>query len=146
MQIFPMLSKVFRIKSGIDRRAAYPATRTVSGKLVGDLERELYGMELHEQMLVRQIISMAGQVVPVRQDTIAFDKKNAPCYLQKGRRLKISENPFSFGSGGPMHVNVVDEKSKYLSIRLSDYIRDIYVNDQEFNSPGMAGTDQELHS
>ena len=83
-------------------------------------------MDVQQQLAVKRIISKAGQVVPVRQDTIAIGRKYKPCYLYQGKQVTISENPLSFDAQGNAHIIVIDESSNYLSIRLSDYLLDIY--------------------
>ena len=128
MQIFPSLSKVLRSKSRIFHRKPHLVS---TGSPDHDLERELYGMDYHEQHVIRRIMAMAGQAVPVRVDTLAFDRKSAPRYLEKGRRLVLSDTPVSLVSPQDLRVNVFDEKNKYLSIRLSDYLRDIYEDNSD---------------
>jgi hypothetical protein len=130
MQTLTKFTKILGNAPGIVRRLAQLSTRRTSAGLADDLRRELYGMSMREQAVVRQVISMAGQVVTVRLDTIAFGKKSRPCYLEKGSQVKISKNPLRLEPEGGVQVIVLDQSNKYLSITLSDYIRDIYINDQ----------------
>jgi hypothetical protein len=130
MQILTKLTKVFGNDPGIVRWLARLSTRRTPAELADDLRRELYCMGRREQVAARQVISRAGQVVTVRQDTVATGKKSIPCYLKKGRQVKISTNPLRIDPAGDVQVNVLDLSDKYLTIKLSDYIRDIYVSDQ----------------
>ena len=128
MQILQRFSHVFRNKLDIGNRRALSATRMPPRELTGDLERQLYGMDMHEQSIVRQVLAMPGEVVLVRQDTFSTDKKNNPCYLEKGRQVRISENPLTLDRQGDVRINILDECDKSLSMRLSDYIEDICAN------------------
>jgi hypothetical protein len=131
MQILTKLTKVFGNDHGIVLRLAHLSTRRTPAELADALRRELYGMGRREQVAARQVISRAGQVVTVRQDTVATGKKSRPCYLKKGSQMKISTtSPLRIDPAGDAQVNVLDQSNKYLTIKLSDYIRDIYVSDQ----------------
>jgi len=130
VQIIPALSKVFRRRPGIGHRTIHGSTSRTAGDFIDGLDRILYGMEMHEQFVVRKVLSMAGQTVPVQNDTVAIGKKMTPCYLQKGTQVKISENPLSFDQQAEILINVFDGSRQDLSIRLSDYIQDIYVDSQ----------------
>lgn len=126
MQILTKFTKVFGNDPGIVRWLAHLSTRRTPAELDDELRRKLYGMNMREQAVVRQVISSAGQVVTVRRDTVATGKKSIPCYLKKGRQVKISTNPLRIDPAGDVQINVLDQRDKYLSIKLSDYIRDIY--------------------
>jgi hypothetical protein len=126
MKILTKFTKVFGNDPGIVRWLAHLSTRRTPAELDDELRRELYGMDMREQAVVRQVISSAGQVVTVRRDTVATGKKSIPCYLKKGGQVKISTNPLRIDPAGGVQINVLDQRDKYLSIKLSDYIRDIY--------------------
>ena len=128
MQILQRFSDVFRHKLSIGTGHAHLPFRTSPRELTSDLERQLYGMGMREQSIVKQILTMAGDAVLIQQHTFAIDKKNHPCYLEKGKKVRISENPLIFDRQGDAHINILDETDKSLSMRLSDYIEDIYAN------------------
>lgn len=130
MQIFPRLSNLLRNKAGIGHVNPPSSARIMSGDASSRLERELYGMDAQEQAVVRRIISMAGQAVPVRQDTVAIDRKYKPRYLEQGRQVRIAENPFYMDSRGGARIIVSDENNQQLFIKLSDYLQDIHAADQ----------------
>jgi hypothetical protein len=130
MQLHKTLTTIFRNTAVLIRRLAYLLTRKTPAALGGDLGRELYGMDMREQVVVRQVISMAGQSVTVRWNTVGFNKQNKLCLLEKGNQLKISKNPFLIDQQGNVYVILLDQGYKYLAIKLSDYISDIYVSDQ----------------
>jgi hypothetical protein len=106
----------------------HTSVRKASGQSTDELDRILYGMEMHEQRVVRQVISMAGEAVPVQNDTIGIGKNNTPRYLEKGTLIRISASPLLPDHQGVVHIKVFDERNQSLSLRLSDYIRDIYVD------------------
>ena len=85
-------------------------------------------MGMRERGAVRQILAMAGQVVSVRQDTVAVDKTRKPIFLGSGTQVKISEYPLTIDPQGEIHVNICNENNNKISIRVSDYMRDIYVS------------------
>ena len=126
MQILPRLSTFFKNQSRIGRVNVYPSTQTTSGDLRDEIERKLFGMDVQQQVVVKQIISMAGQAVPVKSDTIAIDRNHKPYYLGQGKQVKISENPLLFDTKGNAHIIVIDESDHDIFIKLSDYILDIY--------------------
>jgi len=126
MQILQRFSHVFRIKLDHGYMRSLSATRMSPREFTGDLERRMYGMSIHEQSIVRQVLTMPGEAVLVRQDTFATDNTNKPCYLEKGRQVRIAENPLTFDRQGDARINIHDECDKSLSMRLSDYIEDIY--------------------
>jgi hypothetical protein len=130
MHILTKFTNVFGNNPGIIRWLARVASRSTPAELANELRRELYGMGIREQAVARQVISRAGQVVTVRRDTVATGKKTIPCYLKKGSQVKISTNPLRIDPAGGVLVNVLDHSDKNLSIKLSDYIQDIYVSDQ----------------
>jgi len=131
MQILQRFSHVLRNKLDFSNGRSPSKTRIPPHESTGDLERQIYGMGKHEQSIVRQVLSMPGEALIVRQDTFAIDKNNNPYYLEKGRQIRISENPLTFGQLGDALMNILDEGGKTLSIRLSDFIEDIYTNRQE---------------
>ena len=130
MQLHKTLTNIFRNTAVLIRRFAYLLTRKTTTALGGDLGRELYGMDMREQVVVRQVISMAGQFITVRWDTVGFNKQNKLCLLEKGNQLKISKNPFLIDQQGNVYIILLDQSYNYLAIKLSDYITDIYVSDQ----------------
>ena len=128
MQTLQWLSRTFRKKVDIGNRRALSVTRMSPSELTGGLERQLYGMSMHEQSIVKQVPAMSGETVIVRQNTFALDKKNNPCHLEEGRQVRISENPLTLDRQGDVRINILDESDKPLSMRLSDYIEDICAN------------------
>jgi hypothetical protein len=131
MQILTKFTKVFGNDPGIVRWLARLSTRRTPAELADDLRRELYSMGRREQVAARQVISRAGQVVTVRRDTVATGKKSRPCYLKEGSQVKISTtSPLRIDPAGDVQVNVLDQSDKDLTIKLSDYIRDIYISDR----------------
>jgi hypothetical protein len=87
-------------------------------------------MDMREQVVISQVISMAGEGIAVRQNTVGINKKNKPCLLEKGNQVKISKNPFMIDQDGNVYIILLDQYYRYLAIRLSDYITDIHVSDQ----------------
>jgi hypothetical protein len=134
MQILPSLSNVFKSKPGIARRFMHRSLRKASGESPDRLERILYGMAIHEQGVVMRLISMAGETVPVQNDTMGIRKNNTPCYLYEGTQIRISDSPLLIDHQGEVRINVFDENNKPLSLRLSDYILDIDANSQELEN------------
>jgi hypothetical protein len=128
MQTLQWFSRAFRKKVDIGNRCALSVARMSPSELTGDLERQLYGMSRNEQSIVKQVLTMPGEAVLVRQDTFAIDKKNKLCPLEKGRQVRISENPLTLDRQGDARINILDESDKPLSMRLSDYIEDICAN------------------
>lgn len=128
MQILQGFSHIFRNKVSIGNRHARLPSRTSPSELTSDLERRLYGMGMQEQSIVKQIFAMAGDAVLIYQDTFAIDKKNQPYYLEKNKKVRLSENPLTFDRQGEVRINIIDESDNSLSMRLSDYIEDIYAN------------------
>jgi hypothetical protein len=124
MQIMHGISHIFRNKLSIGSRH----TDSPHGELSSDLDRRLYGMGMREQSIVKQIFAMAGDDVFIQQDTFAIDEKNHPCYLETGRKVRLSKSPLTFDREGDVRINILDESDKFLSMRLSDYIEDIYAN------------------
>jgi len=128
MQILQGFSHIFRNKVSIGNRHARLPSRTSPRELTNDLERRLYGMDMQEQSIVKQIFAMAGDAVLIKQDTFATDKKNQPYYIEKNRKVRLSGNPLTFDRQGEVRINIIDESDNSLSMRLSDYIEDIYAN------------------
>jgi hypothetical protein len=126
MQLLAKLTKALGHEPGIVHRLAHWSTRRNSAEPADALKRELYGMGVREQAVVKQVIAMTGQAVTIRKDTVAFGKKGRPCYLEQGSQVTISENPLRIDAETGVQVVVVDPGGKPLSIRMSDYIRDVY--------------------
>ena len=128
MQILHRFSGVFRNKLAIDIRRTHSETRMSPRELTGEWERQLYSMGVQEQSILRHILKMAGDTVPVHGDTFATDKNNNSYYIEKGQKVRISEDPLTFERQGDARINIFDKSDNSLSMRLSDYIQDIYVN------------------
>ena len=128
MQILHRFSDVFRNKLAIGIRNARSETRITPRETTGEWDRQLYGMGLQEQSILRQILKMAGYTVHVKADTFATDKKNNAHYIEKGQKVRLSENPLTFDRQGEVRINIFDKSNNSLSMRLSDYIQDIHVN------------------
>jgi hypothetical protein len=96
--------------------------------LTGDLERQMYGMSAHDELLLRQILAMAGDAVHVEQDTFGIDQKNNPHYLRRGQEVMVAKTPLTFDPQGEAHVSILDEDGIILSMRLSDFVHDIQAN------------------
>ena len=88
----------------------------------------MYGMNMREQAVVKQVILRAGQAVTVREPTIAFGKKNTPSFLEKGSQVKISEHPLQLDENGNVQVILLDRSNKHMFLRLSDYISAFHVS------------------
>ena len=129
MQIMHGFTHIFRNKTSIGNRHTDSQPGTPPRELSSDIERRLYGMGIEEQSIVKQIFAMAGDDVLVQQDTFGIDRKNNPCYLEKGRTIWLSSNPLVFDRQGDVRINILDDSGKLLSMRLSDYIEDILVQD-----------------
>jgi len=112
------------------RRIAYFLVRKNTATLSDELRREMYGMDMREQLVINQVISMAGQVIALRQNTVGITKKNKYFLLEEGSQVKISKNPFMVDQEGNVYVIVLDKSYKYLAIRLTDYITDVHVSSQ----------------
>jgi hypothetical protein len=112
------------------RRIAYFLARKNTATLSDELRREMYGMDMREQLVINQVISMAGQVIALRQNTVGITKKNKYFLLEEGSQVKISKNPFMVDQEGNVYVIVLDKSYKYLAIRLTDYITDVHVSSQ----------------
>ena len=122
---------IFGFTAVLVRRLAYLLSRRKTAALDDYLKRELYGMGLHEQAVVRQVISMAGQLIAVRRDTVGISKKLRICLLQEGDQLRISKNPLLFDQKRTVYIALLDQAYRHVAIRLSDYITDIHVSDKE---------------
>ena len=127
MQILAKLTKMFINEPGIMRRFTRASTRNTTAALVDDLRRELYGMDMHEQAVVMQLVARAGQDVTIRRDTVAFGKNGKPCYLGNGSKVNLSKNPLRIDPDAGVRVVMLDQGNNYISIKLSDYIKDIHV-------------------
>ena len=126
MQFLPRISKKIRNQFGTGHVNRHSSTRVKPDELMSNLKRELYGMDIQEQLAVKQAITMAGQVVQIRQATVAINKNGRPCNLDKGRLVEMSEVPLAFDSQGHVQINVIDKvRKKQMFITLSDYIRNI---------------------
>ena len=112
------------------RRIEYFLVRKNTATLSDELRREMYGMDKREQLVINQVISMAGQVIALRQNTVGITKKNKYFLLEEGSQVKISKNPFMVDQEGNVYVIVLDKSYKYLAIRLTDYITDVHVSSQ----------------
>ncbi len=130
MHLHTKLTNIFRNTPVLIRRIAYFFTRKTTAALADDLKREMYGMDMREQLVMNQVISMAGQVIAVRQNTVGINKKNKFFLLEEGSQVKISKNPFMIDQEGNVYVIVLDQSYKYLAIGLSDYITDVHVSGQ----------------
>lgn len=84
--------------------------------------------------------------MPAQKDTVAFDNKMPPCYLKKGTQLKLSENPLQFDQQSEILIIVSDASSKYLSIRLSDYIQDVYVSSRSRETARIHSAHRDMRS
>ena len=126
MQILAKLTKFIGNDPGIVHRLAHWSTRRTGVDSADELKRELYGMNLREQAVVEQVLAKIGQPVTIRRDTVAFGKKGRPCYLEQGSRVKISANPLRVEPETGLQVVVVGPGGKKMSMRMSDYIRDIH--------------------
>jgi hypothetical protein len=62
MQILTRLTKVFGNAPGIVRWLAHLSTRRTPAELDDDLRRKLYGMDMREQAVVRQVISSVDKL------------------------------------------------------------------------------------
>jgi hypothetical protein len=125
-----LLEDIYRKPLVLMRRLVYLLTRKNTAALSDYMKRELYGMEVREQAVVSQVISMAGQVIAVRRDTVAINKKLRLRLLQEGDQLRISKNPIRFDQKRNIYVALLDSSYSNLAIKLSDYITDIHVSDQ----------------
>ena len=94
MHILAKLTKIFRIEPVIVRRIVRPSPRDEVSELVNELKREMYGMDVHEQAVVNEIMLRIGQAVTIRRDTIAFGKNDRPCHLETGSQVRIPRIPF----------------------------------------------------
>lgn len=135
MQILPVLTEVFRITRKAGRRFAHAPAGKAAGALTEELDRILYGMQMHEQFVARKVIAMAGQTVPVRKDTVGIGNRHTPRYLKAGMQVKIAANPLVIDHQGELLINVFDAGHRPLAIRLSDYIQDIDTNSPEPETP-----------
>jgi len=101
-------------------------TRKNTSALRDYMKRELYGMGIREQDAVQEVLSMAGQVITVRRDTVAINKKLKPWLLQEGDRIRISKNPIIFDKQQNIYVALLDSDYNIFAIKLRDYLTDIH--------------------
>ena len=87
-------------------------------------------MGIREQQAVQEVLSMAGQVITVRRDTVAFNKRLKPWLLQKGVQVRISKNPVLFDQAGNIYISLLDKSYNNLAIMLPNYITDIHVSNE----------------
>ena len=130
MHLHTKITKFLKNTPVIIRRIAYFLARKNTATLSDELRREMYGMDMREQLVINQVISMAGQVIALRQNTVGITKKNKYFLLEEGTQVKISKNPFMVDQEGNVYVIVLDKSYKYLAIRLTDYITDVHVSSQ----------------
>ena len=128
MQFANKLSRVFR-KTHSFRIGHTPLPKRMPARnLKVDLERQMYGMSAHDELLLRQILAMAGDAVHVEQDTFGIDRNNNPHYLRRGQEVMVAKNPLTFDPQGEAHISILDEGGIILSMRLSDFVHDIQAN------------------
>ena len=130
MQLLTKFTEIFRNTPGFVRSRSHLSCRRTFAELTNGLRRELYSLGKREQLVARQVISKAGQIVTVNRDTPVFGKKRIPRHLERGSLVKISENPLRFGPEGDVEVIVLGQSDKYLFIKIYDYIRGIHVDHQ----------------
>lgn len=130
MHLHTKITKFLKNTPVLIRRIAYFLVRKNTATLSDELRREMYGMDMREQLVINQVISMAGQVIALRQNTVGITKKNKYFLLEEGSQVKISKNPFMVDQEGNVYVIVLDKSYKYLAIRLTDYITDVHVSSQ----------------
>ena len=136
MQILQRFSSVFRNRLPIGSRHTHVAIHVSTQESMADLERQLHTIGRQEQIIARQILTMAGSAVLVQSNTFATDDHNHPCLLEKGRKVKLSEYPLTLDRHGNARINMLDESDNPLSMRLSDYILDIYASRQGQDETG----------
>lgn len=125
MQFLARLTNIFSNETGITRRLFHSPPRDALEELVNDLRREMYGMDRQEEAVVKRLIANSGQRVTICRSTVAVAKKGKPCYLKEGSQVKIAKIPFQIDADRGVQVVVVDQYGNYMSLKLSDYIRDI---------------------
>ena len=130
MHLHTKITKFLKNAPVLIRRIAYFLVRKNTATLSDELRREMYGMDMREQLVINQVISMAGQVIALRQNTVGITKKNKYFLLEEGSQVKISKNPFMVDQEGNVYVIVLDKSYKYLAIRLTGYITDVHVSSQ----------------
>jgi hypothetical protein len=130
MHLQTKITKFLKNAPVLIRRIAYFLVRKNTATLSDELRREMYGMDMREQLVINQVITMAGQVIALRQNTVGITKKNKYFLLEEGSQVKISKNPFMVDQEGNVYVIVLDKSYKYLAIRLTDYITDVHVSSQ----------------
>lgn len=119
-------TRVFGSAATLVRRLSYLLTRKNTSALRDYMKRELYGMGIREQDAVQEVLSMAGQVITVRRDTVAINKKLKPWLLQEGDRIRISKNPIIFDKQQNIYVALLDSDYNIFAIKLRDYLTDIH--------------------
>jgi hypothetical protein len=127
MQILAKLTNIFLVEAGIVRRFFRSSSRNALVELAGDLKREMYGMDTYEQAVVNEVMVKTGQAVTIRRNTIAFGKNDKPCHLEKGSQVRIPGIPFRIDADRGLQIVVLDQNNRHVSMRLSDYMRDVYV-------------------
>lgn len=128
MEFMHRFTGAFRNKLIIGNRHAQLEGHMSSHDSRDDMERKLFGMDVQEQSIVRHVLTMIGDAVLVKEDTFATDKKNNPYYLEKGRKVRITDDPLTLDRQGNARINILDESNNVLSMRLTDYIQDIYAD------------------
>lgn len=121
MRFVQKLSHVFRNPLHLPKR-------TIPRNPTGDLERQMYGMPAHDELLLRQILAMAGDAMLVEHNSFGIDRKNSPHYLRRGQEVRVAKNPLTFDRQGEAHVSILDKSENILSMRLSDFVHDIQTN------------------
>ena len=130
MKILSRLSGVFRARRGGSAGEVGSPRQVVSDELMSELRRELYGMGLREQLAVKQLVLMAGEMVLVHHDTVAMTRRKTPVCLKKNQRVRISDDPLAFDPQGRIQVNLLGERGRKLSVSLSDFSRGICVTEK----------------
>jgi hypothetical protein len=104
------------------RRFTHSSSRERIPALTANIKRELYGMNMREQLAAKQVLSQAGQTVAVRQSTIAFGKDCVFRFLEKGSHVKLSKHPLQLDENGTVEVVLHEHSNKYMFLPLSDYL------------------------
>lgn len=104
------------------RRLSYLSTRERTAELAENMKRELYGMNMREQLAAKRLLSQAGQTVAVCNSAIAFRKDGIVRFLEKGSQVKLSNRPLQLDESGNIQVVLHDYRNKSLVMNLSDYL------------------------
>jgi hypothetical protein len=122
MQLDIIFSGILRNTADRIRRFTNSSSSERTAELASNIKRELYGLNMREQLAAKHLLSRAGQTVVLRESTIAFGKDGFFRFLGKGSQTKLSNSPLRLDETGNVQVVLHDHGNKHLFLNLSDYL------------------------